>query len=310
MTNSSFQPRGEREAERDGQKHLPVLALIPSLCRRYGPARSNPLARLDSADGSPLPRHAMRPESLVQGVILASQRFWAGAGLRHPAALRHGNGGRHLSPGNDAARAWAEALERGLCAALAAAQGRPLRWNPNRLQLLYYQFRGDPEVVAAEPARSSHLEVAGRDRHRRGPCTTSALSRTTGESPTLGAWGFGLGVLVRRRGSFAVHRSPARSRGSNGSVARRTHLRARTSSMMYVQGVDRVYDLNFNGRDGDERRQLWRRLPAGRAGIFPAQLRALRTFEMLFKLIFNGRGGLQEISRCRGGRDVQSARRI
>ena len=35
---------------------------------------------------------------------------------------------------------------------------------------------------------------------------------------------------------------------------------------MYVQGVDHVYDLSFNGRS-DARKLLWRCVPAGRAGI-------------------------------------------
>ncbi len=45
---------------------------------------------------------------------------------------------------------------------------------------------------------------------------------------------------------------------------------------MYVQGVDSVYDLNFNGRDGAEQDLLRRRVPAGRAGIFALQFRARR----------------------------------
>jgi glycyl-tRNA synthetase alpha chain len=36
---------------------------------------------------------------------------------------------------------------------------------------------------------------------------------------------------------------------------------------MYVQGVESVYDLNFNGRDRRREGHLWRRVPAGRAGI-------------------------------------------
>ena len=45
---------------------------------------------------------------------------------------------------------------------------------------------------------------------------------------------------------------------------------------MYVQGVDRVFDLNFNGRDGRAQAHLRRRVPAGRAGVFALQLRARR----------------------------------
>ena len=42
---------------------------------------------------------------------------------------------------------------------------------------------------------------------------------------------------------------------------------------MYVQGVENVFELNFNGRDGEREGDLWRRVPAGRAGIFAAQFR-------------------------------------
>ena len=45
---------------------------------------------------------------------------------------------------------------------------------------------------------------------------------------------------------------------------------------MYVQGVDSVFDLDFNGGEGQGQGHLWRRLPPGRAGIFPLQFRARR----------------------------------
>ena len=45
---------------------------------------------------------------------------------------------------------------------------------------------------------------------------------------------------------------------------------------MYVQDVDNVYDLNFNGRDGDRQGHLWRRVSADRAGIFALELRCRR----------------------------------
>ena len=46
---------------------------------------------------------------------------------------------------------------------------------------------------------------------------------------------------------------------------------------MYVQGVDSVFDLNFNGRDGADKVTYGDVLPAGRAGIFAAQFRILPT---------------------------------
>src|SRR3954447_25443646 len=49
------------------------------------------------------------------------------ARLRDPPALRHGNGGRDVPPCDDPALARAESVARGLCAAVSAADRRPLR---------------------------------------------------------------------------------------------------------------------------------------------------------------------------------------
>src|ERR1700722_6163704 len=63
-----------------------------------------------------LPRsHFCTAEILVRG------------GLHHFAALRHGNGRRHLSLGNVFARGRPGTVERGLRAAFAPAHRRPLR---------------------------------------------------------------------------------------------------------------------------------------------------------------------------------------
>jgi glycyl-tRNA synthetase alpha chain len=59
-------------------------------------------------------------------------------------------------------------------------------------------------------------------------------------------------MLVRRHGSLAVHLLPAGRRLECAPVAGElTYGLERLA--MYVQGVDRVYDLNFNGRDGAEK---------------------------------------------------------
>ncbi len=62
---------------------------------------------------------------------------------------------------------------------------------------------------------------------------------------------------------------------------------------MYIQGVDNVYDLNFNGREGDREGHLWRHLPAGRAGIFAAQFR-IRRYRHAVRAVPHGRGGLHK----------------
>ena len=95
------------------------------------------------------------------------------------------------------------------------------------------------------------------------------------ESPTLGAWGLGWEVwcdgmevtqftYFQQVGGFDC--DPV-----SGEI---TYGLERLA--MYVQGVDRVFDLNFNGRDGRAQAHLRRRVPAGRAGVFALQFRARR----------------------------------
>ena len=68
-----------------------------------------------------------KPPRTFQDLIFALQNVLVGSGLRHPAALRHGNGRGHLPYRDLSARRRPGALERGLRAALAAAHRRPLR---------------------------------------------------------------------------------------------------------------------------------------------------------------------------------------
>src|SRR5579864_3363774 len=94
------------------------------------------------------------PRTIVPGLDPRSAALLGRSWLRHPAALRHGNGRRHLSPGDDPARARAEAVERRLCAAVAPAQGRPL-WREPQPAATLLPVSGDPQTVAAVlgPAR-------------------------------------------------------------------------------------------------------------------------------------------------------------
>ena len=68
------------------------------------------------------------------------------------------------------------------------------------------------------------------------------------ESPDAGRLGARLGGVVRRHGGDAVHLLPAgrrvRLQPVSGEI---TYGLERLA--MYVQGVDRVFDLNFNGRE-------------------------------------------------------------
>ena len=195
-----------------------------------------------------LPAH-MRPERSFQGLILTLQRFWAEQGcvILQPYDMEMGAGTFH--PGDHAARARAEALERGLCAALAPAEGRPLRRESQPAAALL-PVPGDHEAVAAEPS-GAVSEVARRDRHRF-RLHDIRFVEDDWESPTLGAWGLGWecwcdGMEVSQFTYFqqvaGVECAPVAGELTYGLER----------LAMYVQGVDRVYDLNFNGRDGAEK---------------------------------------------------------
>ena len=153
---------------------------------------------------------AHAPGTLVPGAHPGAAALLGGLGLRHPAALRHGGGRRHLSPGDDLARARAEAVERRLCAAVAPAEGRPLRREPEPPAALL-SVPGDPEAVAATICRSSICNRSTRSASTR-RSTTSASSRTTGRarrSAPGGSAGSAGATAWRCRSSPISSRSPA-----------------------------------------------------------------------------------------------------
>ncbi len=238
-----------------------------------------------------IPPH-MRPERSFQGLILTLQRYWAdhgcvilqpydmevGAGTFHPATTL-----RALGP-----KRWNAAYVQPSRRPKDGRYGE----NPNRLQH-YYQFQVilKPSPPDIQELYLKSLAAIGID---------SALHdirfvEDDWESPTLGAWGLGWecwcdGMEVSQFTYFqqvaGVECAPVAGELTYGLER----------LAMYVQGVDRVYDLNFNGRDGAEKRHLWRCVPAGREGIFAAQFRIFRRRHAV-QAIRDGRGGLQEISR-------------
>ncbi|MDP3619173.1 MAG: glycine--tRNA ligase subunit alpha [Ramlibacter sp.] len=121
--------------------------------------------------------------------------------------------------------------------------------NPNRLQH-YYQYQ-----VVLKPAPSNilelylgSLEALGFDLKK----NDIRFVEDDWESPTLGAWGLGWecwcdGMEVSQFTYFqqvaGVECSPVAGELTYGLER----------LAMYVQGVDRVYDLNFNGREGAEK---------------------------------------------------------
>jgi glycyl-tRNA synthetase alpha chain len=186
----------------------------------------------------------LRPTTSFQDLILTLQQYWGeqgcailqpydmevGAGTFHPATTL-----RALGP-----KAWN--------AAYVQPSRRPKdgRYgdNPNRLQH-YYQFQ---VIMKPSPADLVDLYLESLTRIGIDPeLHDIRFVEDDWESPTLGAWGLGWEVwcdgmevtqftYFQQVGGFDCH--PV-----SGEI---TYGLERLA--MYVQGVDRVFDLNFNGR--------------------------------------------------------------
>jgi glycyl-tRNA synthetase alpha chain len=191
----------------------------------------------------------MDPRRSFQGLILALQRYWAdygcvilqpydmevGAGTFHPATTL-----RALGP-----RPWNAAYVQPSRRPKDGRYGK----NPNRLQH-YYQFQVilKPSPPDLQDLYLGSLVAIGVD-----PALHDIrFVEDDWESPTLGAWGLGWecwcdGMEVSQFTYFqqvaGVECSPV-----SGEL---TYGLERLA--MYVQGVDNVYELNFNGREGNAR---------------------------------------------------------
>src|SRR5438270_750547 len=221
------------------------IALIPLSTADTVP---RPYPREPKSTMDSLPPH-MRPERSFQGLILALQRFWAdqgcvilqpydmevGAGTFHPATTL-----RALGP-----KRWNAAYVQPSRRPKDGRYGE----NPNRLQH-YYQFQ-----VILKPSPPDIQELYLRSLAAIG--IDSALHdirfvEDDWESPTLGAWGLGWecwcdGMEVSQ---FTYFQQVA---GFECAPVAGELTYGLERLAMYVQGVDRVYDLNFNGREGPEK---------------------------------------------------------
>ena len=187
---------------------------------------------------------ALRPKDSFQDLILTLQQFWGaqgcvilqpydmevGAGTFHPATTL-----RALGP-----KPWNAAYVQPSRRPKDGRYGE----NPNRMQH-YYQFQ-----VIMKPSPPDILDLYLKSLDAIGIDTSVNDIRFVEddwESPTLGAWGLGWEVwcngmevtqftYFQQVGGYDCH--PVAGEITYGLER----------LAMYVQGVDRVFDLNFNGR--------------------------------------------------------------
>ncbi|MBA2125797.1 glycine--tRNA ligase subunit alpha [Hyphomicrobium methylovorum] len=191
----------------------------------------------------------LRPKQAFQDLILQLQTFWSGEGciILQPYDMEVGAGTFHpattlraLGP-----KPWSAAYVQPSRRPKDGRYGE----NPNRLQH-YYQFQ---VIMKPSPANIQELYLASLDAIGIDTAINDIrFVEDDWESPTLGAWGLGWEVWCNgMEVSQFTYFQQVGGFDCNPVAVEITYGLERLA--MYVQGVDRVYDLNFNGRTDDKR---------------------------------------------------------
>ena len=189
------------------------------------------------------------PTRSFQDLILTLQTFWAGQGcvILQPYDLEMGAGTFHPATALRALgpRPWKAAYVQPSRRPKDGRYGE----NPNRLQHFYqFQVILKPSPQDLQALYLASLEAIGIDPGLH----DIRFVEDDWESPTLGAWGLGWecwcdGMEVSQFTYFqqvaGIECAPV-----SGEL---TYGLERLA--MYVQGLDNIYDLNFNGREGGEK---------------------------------------------------------
>src|SRR6476620_2129007 len=221
-------------------------------------------ARLLASDGAH--QGSLDPTRSFQGLILALQQYWANWGcvILQPYDMEVGAGTFHPATTLRALgpKPWNAAYVQPSRRPKDGRYGE----NPNRLQH-YYQFQVilKPSPPDIQDLYLKSLQAIGID----SKVHDIRFVEDDWESPTLGACRGGTHIRARATGDVCAGR-----RQCVRAQLQRPHRR--------------------------EEGHLWRRLPAGGAGILPAQFRVCRHRDAV-RAIQDGRGRLSEISRGRLG---------